>query len=173
MEILVVDTETTGLSPSEDALLEIGIVCLDTKTGVIIPKFNVIISESDAITGDEWIFENSDLTLEMVKSGVSLSEIRGPLQELLNSRPVTAFNKKFDFGFLQYRGFTIPKELPCIMLSATDVCKIRNYYGYKWPNVEEAYSMLVKKKYVEAHRALDDAMHEAEILLALIKGGNY
>jgi DNA polymerase-3 subunit epsilon len=53
----------------------------------------------------------------------------------------TAFNKKFDFGFLKSRGLRI-KELPCIMLTVAPVVNLPPNPGFrdaKWPKVEEAF----------------------------------
>ena len=59
------------------------------------------------------------------------------------------------------------------MIRATNVTKIINEYGdYKWPSVEEAWSHLFPSQpYKESHRAYDDAVHEAQIILALYKLG--
>jgi DNA polymerase-3 subunit epsilon len=85
----------------------------------------------------------------------------------------TAFNRKFDFDFLQSRGIQIPQKLPCPMLLATNVCKLPGKFGnYKWPKVEEAYKHFYPdSEYREIHRGADDAMHEADIVLALYRMG--
>ncbi len=100
------------------------------------------------------------------------------IQSIFNnySLGATAFNKQFDFGFLKSRGLLI-KELPCIMLSATSLVNLPPNPGYttpKWPKVEEAWEYFFPNtEYIEAHRALDDARHEALISYELYKRGEF
>jgi DNA polymerase-3 subunit epsilon len=100
------------------------------------------------------------------------------IQNVLNkySLGATAYNKAFDFGFLKSRGLQI-KELDCIMLSATPVVNLPPNPGYstpKWPKVEEAWEYFFPQiEYKEAHRALDDAKHEALIAYELYKLGYF
>jgi hypothetical protein len=67
---------------------------------------------------------------------------------------------------LASRGLRI-KELPCIMLTAAPVVNLPANPGFrdaKWPKAEEAWEYFFPDiKYIEAHRALDDAQHEALI----------
>jgi DNA polymerase-3 subunit epsilon len=119
------------------------------------------------------VFENTDLLFEDVNKAVMFSDILPDLQVVVDSHDaITAYNKKFDFSFLTANGLKITKEYPCPMLAAAPICKIPNKWGngYKWPTVEEAWDHFFPgDEYVELHRGLDDAMHEAKILYELIK----
>ena len=68
-KIAVIDIETTGLEPSSDLILEIGIVELDLNTGDLKIIFDSYVREPTF--GDEhrnsWIFNNSNLSFEEVK----------------------------------------------------------------------------------------------------------
>lgn len=44
----------------------------------------------------------------------------------------------------------------CTMEHGTDVVKIPNAYGYKWPSLEELHRHLFRVNFVEAHRAAAD-----------------
>lgn len=179
IKIAVIDIETTGLEPSSDLILEIGIVELDLNTGDSKIIFDSYVREPTF--GDEhrssWIFNNSNLSFEEVKKAPLLDEFRQELQKIYNTYPITAFNKSFDLGFLRARGFRFPNELPCIMLSSTNICKIphRNGgLGYKWPKAQEAWDCFFPNMcYNEKHRAADDAIHEAQILLEMHNRGLY
>ncbi len=172
-EIIVLDIETTGFLPN-GKIVEIGMVLLNIKTGIIKTIFDEIICPEKRFSDSAWIFQNSDLTFAMVLDGFSLNYHKPKIQELLNKYPVTAFNKKFDIGFLKSFGFKVPKELPCIMLELTPYAKLPGPYGYKWPKVEEAWQYLFPDfEYSEAHRAFDDAFHEARILLEMIRRKYY
>lgn len=181
-KILIIDIETTGFI-NVGKIVEVGIVSLDLKNNDIKVLLDYVTYE-DGITEqeikDSWIIRNSNLTLEQIKYSLNFKYLKPKIQKILNDHPggATAFNKKFDFGFLRDRGITIPKELPCPMLEATNVCKIskkRRVPGYKWPKVEEAYKFFYPDEpYVEKHRGADDAIHEAKIVYALHKlNGTY
>ena len=178
-KIIVVDIETTGLNPNSDLILEIGIIKLNLDTGDTKLIFDSYVKEP--ALGDEhsncWIFENSDLNFEEVKNGPLLDDLIQELQEIFLKYSVTAFNKSFDLGFLKSRGFKFPNELPCIMLTSTNICKIpsRNPRSkYKWPKAQEAWDFFFPiSNYIEQHRAADDAFHEANILYEMYQRGLY
>ncbi len=184
-KILVLDIETTGFLNQGGSIVEIGIVELNLDTGEINEVFNSLVRE-DILTAKHreepfgWIFRNSDLKVEDVRKAPKAIEVLPSVQAVLDSYPLgaTAFNKRFDFDFLKNRGITFPKEQPCPMIVATDICKLPNrngYSSYKWPKVEEAWEHFFGKEtgYVEAHRGLDDAKHEAMIVHELYKMGEY
>ena len=162
---------------------EVGIVSLDLQTGHISNEFNEIVQENGfgekhAKDPYGWIFKNSDLRYEDVLKANNLLKIIQKIQKTFDkySCGATAFNKQFDFGFLKSRGLRI-KELPCIMLSVAPVVGLPPNPGYfdpKWPKVQEAWDFFFPKSdYIEAHRALDDARHEAMIAYELYKLGKF
>ena len=172
--VAVVDIETTGFSHQNDCIVEIGICELDLDSGEHRELFNKIIKESHFSNQhcNAWIFKNSDLRYEDILDAQPLNFCKKELQKIFNIYTVTAFNKRFDFDFLENRGFTL-KELPCPMLIAVDILKLpprKPGTLYKWPNVEETWNYLFPdKKYIEKHRGYDDAVHEALIIFELYK----
>ena len=176
-KIIVLDIETTHLKPSEGCIVEIGAVELNLDNGEVVEIFNHPCREKKLSAKDReaWIFSNSDLTVDIVRSARPFEEVAAELQELLNKYPkgATAFNRMFDFTYLHDRGIRFPKQLPCPMLLSTDICKIPSPYGgYKWPRVEEAFKFFFpESEYIEAHRGCDDAKHEAMIVYELYKLG--
>lgn len=181
--IAIVDIETSGFQNQGGLIVEIGIVGLNLETGEVTDEFDAIVKEDSF--GEKhskdpygWVFQNSDLTYNDVLQSNNLTSMLSEIQEIFNkySLGATAFNKQFDFGFLKSRGLQI-KELPCIMLSATPVINLPPNPGFKdakWPKVEEAWEHFFPNiKYEEAHRALDDAKHEALIAYELYKRGKF
>jgi DNA polymerase-3 subunit epsilon len=182
-EIAIVDIETSGFQNEGGLIVEVGIVGLDLETGNITNEFDAIVKESGfgekhAKNPYGWVFQNSDLKYEDVLSANDLINILPEIQTILDKYLLgaTAFNKQFDFGFLNSRGLKI-KELPCIMLSAAPVVNLPPNPGFsdaKWPKVEEAWEYFFPNVvYKEAHRALDDARHEALIAHELYKLGKF
>jgi len=122
-----------------------------------------------------WIFNNSDLKFEDIEKAPMLDHVKNQIQEILDQYSLTSYNTAFDFGYMESRGFTIKKDIPDIMAVAKDVCKIMYAKGgYKNPKMQEAWDNLFpNSNYREAHRAVDDAIHEAEILFEMYKRGKY
>ena len=183
-KIAVVDIETSGFLNQGGLIVEVGIVGLDLDTGEVFPEFNSIVKEKGfgpkhARNPYGWVFQNSDLEYEDVDNAIALDEVKAEIQAVFDKYPkgATAFNKAFDFSFLQSRGIII-NELPCAMLSATPVVNLPPNRGFKtpkWPKVEEAWNFFFGKDtgYIEAHRAMDDAKHEALIVYELYKRGAF
>ena len=172
--IAVVDIETTGFSHKEDCIVEIGVCELDLKFGTCRELFNQIIREQHFSTRHHksWIFQNSDLRYEDVLEAEPMTFYKDELQNIFDRYSATAYNIRFDFDYLQSRGFLI-KELPCPMVIATDILKIplpQSPKTYKWPKVEEAWNYYFPdQEYVEKHRAYDDVFHEALIVYEMYK----
>jgi len=176
MEIAVIDIETTGFSKEFDAIVEIGICTLDLETGEIKALMNFVTNE-DGITKEKiansWIIQNSNLTIDEIRYGVNIKYINKSLQHIFDNYECTAFNRNFDIGFFEMRGFKFNKGLyPCPMLELTPIMKLPNtkMSGYKYPKVQEAWDYFFPNTdYLEQHRAYDDAYHEAKIIHELFK----
>ena len=174
-KILILDIETTGFLQAGGKIVEVGIVELDLSNGEKKIVFDEVCHEK-GITLEEvensWIVKNSTLTVDMIRYSLPLYAIAPIIQKIINDYPTgaTAFNNTFDFGFLEDRGFTFPKKLPCPMKLSTSICKIPSSRGYKWPTVEEAHKFFFGDVgYVEQHRGADDAFYEADIVYELYK----
>lgn len=173
MKIAIIDIETTGFNPQTDCIVEIGIVELCLETGQKRVLYDKVVKEKhySATHANSWIYSNSTLTHEKVNSAqeFDLDEV----QKILSDYKVTAYNKKFDFSFLSYRGLEF-EELDCPMVIAAPVCKIPGNYGHKWPTLSEAYNVLIGDGYyIEEHRGILDAMVGAEIVHKLYQLGHF
>ena len=180
MKILIIDIETTGFINQEGKIVEVGIVELNLETGEKKILFDSVVHERPITLSDvqnSWIVSNNYLTVEEIRNSDQLKNKIPEIQKILNNYQsgATAFNRSFDFDFLESRGLIFPKKLPCPMILSTDICKLPNrngYSSYKWPKVEEAWKYFFPEiEYVELHRGADDAFHEADIVLALYKLG--
>ncbi|MHA1458746.1 MAG: 3'-5' exonuclease [Promethearchaeota archaeon] len=176
-KIAIIDIETTDLKPDNGLIIEIGIVELDLITGATKILFDSFVKEPEF--GEEhknaWIFNNSDLKFEDCVDAPSLNNVKKHIQEIFDHYSLTAYNNSFDFGFMESRGFIIKKDIPDIMAVAKKACKIMHSRGgYKNPKMQEAWDNLFPNtNYIEKHRAVDDAIHEAKILFEMYKRGEY
>ena len=178
-KVAVIDIETTGKKSERDLILEIGIVELSLATGETKILFDSLVKEPKfgEEHRDAWIFDNSDLTFENIENAPLFDNLKQKIREICNQYPITAFNKSFDLGFLKAREINVPKELPCIMLTTTNICRIPSSTRrgeYKWPKCQEAWDFFFPNSdYIETHRAADDAIHEAKILFELYINGQF
>ena len=162
MKILIIDVETTGLSPKKGQIVELGITSLDTETGDVEDVYSALAWDGKPFDENAWIFSNSDLTVEMVKSAPPLNVER--VQAIISQYPLTAFNRRFDYSFLTACGIKIPYKHECIMALA------KKKLGWSFnPSVVKAYRNLITDGYEEAHRAMQDARDEARILFECLK----
>lgn len=120
--VLIIDTETTGLSGyPKDRVLEIGIAELDG--GSVRPVYSEIIHYSDIAEFDRkyvnpngsegiWIYRNSDLRMEnTLNAAKDVERVAAEVRELVSGREVTSYNVGFDFGkFLFHEPWNL-KEL--------------------------------------------------------------
>jgi len=176
-KIAIIDIETTALKPDQGLIVELGIVELDLVTGATKILFDSLIKESSygELHRNAWIFINSDLKFEDIENAPSLNNVKNQIQDIFDHYSITAYNNSFDFGFMESRGFVIKKDIPDIMAVAKEVCKImRLKGGYKNPKMQEAWDNIFPNTgYIEKHRAVDDAIHEARILFEMYKRGEY
>jgi DNA polymerase-3 subunit epsilon len=196
-KILVIDIETTALSPKQGCIVEIGATELNIKTGKTKIVFDSLVREKHLTAKHReyldvknsggtpsfkhmgWIFGNSDLTPEMVREAPLAEDVFPKLQALIDKYELgcTAFNSSFDFGYLEHRGFNIPKKQRCPMRVSAPIMKLPHKNGRgvgKFPSVEEAWAYLFPDDpYTELHRGADDSEREAKIVYELIKRGFY
>jgi len=182
-KILIIDIETTGFLKAGGKIVELGMVELDLNTGKIEVMLNAVTHESDMGIKElttSWIFRNSDLTRKRVRGSNNFETHKKYIQNVVDNYPqgATAYNRSFDFDFLESRGISFIKKLPCPMIQSTPIVKLPSKYPkygpYKWPSVEEAYEFFFPDSdYIEKHRAADDAIHEAKIIFELHKRGKF
>jgi len=147
------------------------------ETGITRVLFDSLVRE--VLFGEDaknaWIFNNSDLKFEDIVNAPKLDHVKKEIQEILDQYSLTAYNTAFDFGYMESRRFKIRKDIPDIMAAAKEVCKIMYAKGgYKNPKMQEAWDIIFPNtSYIEKHRAVDDAIHEAKMLFEMYKHGDY
>lgn len=173
--LYVLDTETTGLGGAllGDKIVEIGIARVDLEHGRVFPEYGKVINQD--LTDEQkqsWVFQNTNLTPEDVKSSPwSIDDIVLDLTTY-QTGVFTAYNVSFDFDqYLRYPPYHFcPKLAPCIMCECAD-----RYNGGRWFRAQEAYDLLCPDNPanvpdgIEQHRALSDAVLEGFILLRYLE----
>ena len=180
--IYVLDTETTGLDGyPQDVVVDIAICRTDLRKGTVENVYSSIVgydvSKWNNARKNAWIFQNTDLTLDDVASAPDVTTVAADVRSILRDKNVSTFNTAFDLVKFLYREpwslKNVIRESKCIMLASKNVCKIPGFYeDYKWPRLDEAYSMIVEGDPAnicgnQTHRALSDAVMASHILIAL------
>jgi DNA polymerase III, alpha subunit (gram-positive type) len=186
--IYVLDTETTGLNGyPNDLVVDIAICRVDPGKGTVQNVYSSVVGYDTSNWTDgmrnSWIFLNTDLTVDAVSEAPDAKKVAADVLRILKGKNVTAFNKEFDLNkFLYYEPWNLRNnimESDCIMLAAKNVCKLPGLYDdYKWPRLEQAYSMIVPGDPAgidgtQTHRALSDAVMASYVLIEMHRNGQY
>lgn len=94
---IVIDLETTGLSPQDDRIIEIGAV--KVVNGEIIEKFSCLVNPEREVSSR--ITELTGITQEMVDNEPKWADICGKLYEFLGDYVLIGHNINFDYSFLK------------------------------------------------------------------------
>ncbi len=170
-EFVIIDIETTGLNHETDSIIEVGAVLVNLSSNRIQKVYHSLCNELPKPVNPKknLIFQISDINYDEVMQAPHFNQIKDDIQKICNTNCVTAFNKSFDFRFLKQRGLTIPHETYDPMKLLTRVLGFLNKKHYlKPPKAQEAWDVLFPNDpHQEAHRALEDAIFEAKILLKI------
>lgn len=160
-EFVVFDLETTGLSPTADAITEIGAVKL--KNGEEIARFETFVNPERHIP--EKITELTHITDDMVKDAPVISQAIRDFYEFAGGAALVAHNAGFDTSFLRAAAvangldFSFP-YIDTLELSRTLVKDTKNH---KLGTLTKYFDI----KLENAHRACDDAAATALLFLKL------
>ena len=189
-EIFVLDTETTGLfGAPKDVVVDIGITKVCLRRGIVEDVYSSVlgydVDEWDDYRRNAWIFQNTDMTLEMVSEAPPAMKVIDDVRRILRNKAVTSYNIAYDMDkFLYLEPWNLKgsfQQCYDIMLAAKDVCKLPSeYYGreYRYPKLDRAYSMIVEGDPagidgVQDHRALSDARMASHLMISMFRKGDY
>lgn len=189
-EIYVLDTETTGLEGApKDLVVDIGITKVSLRSGIVEDVYSSVlgydVDQWDDYHRNAWIFENTDMTLDMVADAPPAMKVIEDVRRILRGKTVTAYNIAYDMDkFLYHEPWNLRGTFtPCndIMIAAMDVCKLPSqYYGrqYRYPKLDYAYSHIVEGDPAnihgqQNHRALSDAQMASYVMIQMFRDRTY
>ena len=157
--ICIIDTETTGLSPKDSKMIEIGAIYYNIPTqSILYEAASLFYADSNPV---ESINHISCDTLSKVKQTMSDKALQLVGNLMYSADCIIAHNARFDKGFIEANDYLsgISKQLKWVC-SKEDI-NWRKGYGLKLQDIAHHY----KVEYVAAHRAMADC----HILLKCLK----
>jgi DNA polymerase III epsilon subunit family exonuclease len=154
----VVDVETTGFSPLDDRIVEVACVLVDRDR--VVDRWASLVRPGIAIPARATHIHG--ITNDMVADAPSLRHVIRELRDRCRARVVAAHYAPFDLSFL--RGLH-PENAICTMRLARElVPEAPNHRNQTLRSVLRIDDVLEEE--LGAHRALDDAIVTAHVLIA-------
>ena len=168
-ELVVLDTETTGLDPKKDELLSIGAVIIQDDKILMHDSYECFVKPSNSIS-QESIKIHHIRECDLAHAVEPEEAIRG-LLDFIHNRPIVGYYIDFDHKILsrytkQFIGSTLPN--PTIELSSMYYKRYRKSSSYefvdlKFDTIMEALAL----PFLGKHDALNDAIMSAMMYLKL------
>ncbi|GAA06975.1 3'-5' exonuclease [Photobacterium leiognathi] len=147
--MIYLDTETTGLDPDFNEVLEIAIVDREGKillNTLVKPQRNESWHEAQVIHG---------ISPEMVANAPTMEDLKPTINDIVKGQHVRIYNKEFDAAFVD---LSAAEKTSCVM---RDMAKFNGYWNnwhcdYRLLRLSEAASKMSLSWDGTAHRALAD-----------------
>ena len=151
MRVAVLDFETTGLSASNDRVIEVGAVALDGKNCV--GTFSQLIHPGDYLPYH--ITQITGITDEMLFDKPTAEEVMPQLADFIEDRTIIAHNAPFDSKFLKAEMARVDIDLTNPVLCTLRLARriLPGHGSYSLGNLASHLGINLER----AHRALDDA----------------
>ncbi|MFZ5425072.1 MAG: PolC-type DNA polymerase III [Patescibacteria group bacterium] len=159
----VIDTETTGMFPEHNKVMDIGIVLV--KNGEIIDKWETLIDPRQKIP--YWITTFTNLRDADVAGKPIFREIAHKVNELTNDTIFVAHNVGFDYPFIASEMQNVGHlfEVPRICTVQLSRKLLPNLPSANLDTLSEYFNIKISAR----HRALPDAEATAVVLIELVK----
>lgn len=148
---VIVDLETTGLSPQKNEIIEIG--AIKVENGKIIDTMDIFIKPKVPVS--KFITRLTGITNEMLEEGYDIQEGMSKFVDFSKGYTLIAHNAKFDMGFLNSNmNYCFNKNLENEYLDTLKISKemIKGLSSYKLESLANFFNV----DYNGAHRAIKD-----------------
>ena len=168
-ELVVLDTETTGLNPQKDEILSIGAVIIRDNKIVMNQSFECFVKPSANISKESIKIHHireCDLS-----EAIEVEDAIRQLLDFIGNRPIVGYYIDFDHKMIskytkQIIGSTLPQ--PTIELSSMYYKRYRKSSSYEFVDLHfDTIMNALKLPFLGKHDALNDAIMSAMIYLKL------
>ena len=167
----VVDTETTGLSGTDDYVLQLGVV-VTRADGTIEDQYETFVRRNFWKPGRLGAFKVHGITRRNLWRGISPNEMLERLNNYLSTTIFVAHNAKFDIAFLTSEATraktTINLNGPLDTLKLSRALDPKRSLSHRLKDVTARYDVVVDRP----HDALADALGTALVLPHLLRAHN-
>lgn len=179
---LILDTETTGISPT-DRLVSICWAIYDMAGTEIAVSYDVIVPDGFTIPSDATAIHGIS-TDQARRTGIPLATALQKLSTDISRYTPQLYvghNVAFDRPIVlnEYQRLRCPENLSklstyCTMKIGTNICRIpsRGRPGFKWPKLEELHRHLFGRAHASAHDARGDVSATAKCFFELRRRGH-
>ncbi len=163
---VLLDLETTGATPTQDRITEIGLIRYEN--GVEVGRWNTLINPQVSIS--PFIQRLTGITQDMVNHAPTFAQVCETLLQWLDQAVLCAHNVRFDYGFLKNEfkriGVSFQKKLLCtVKLSRT---LYPQHHSHSLNAIIERFQLVCNQR----HRAMGDTeMMAAFIQIAIREFG--
>lgn len=166
LEYVVIDTETTGLSPNRNRIIEIAAIKL--KGGQRVATFETLLNPHRRLPG--YITELTHITQDMVSSAPDFNKVIDKFLDFIQGCIVVGHNVAFDIRFLD--GELQKLGRPPVLNETIDTIRLacRLNPGFRRPNLDRLAGLL-NLPVTTRHRAFADAALTSDALLLLLRQG--
>jgi len=161
--LLLFDLETTGFSPQKDAIIELGILLLDTHLSPQ-KKYSFFVKAPHLIPPK--ITDLTGITQRMSDSGQDVRDVFDLFKAFNHSDALWgAYNTQFDIGFVQalFDRFDPGSQVQANLFDVMAIYKDR----YSAPHSLKQAIKTLDVPLANTHRAIDDVLATAEVLKRL------
>ena len=160
---VVLDVETTGLSPQNDTIIEFGAVRFEG--GREVASFSQLINPRRPIP--EKVVELTGITDAMVRDMPTLDQVIGDFHAFCQGAVICAHNASFDWAFISraFAGAGLPHEHPVLDTLALSRNLLKGQKSHKLGAVCKTLGVSLKN----AHRAVHDARATAQALMIMLE----
>ncbi len=163
VDLVVVDTETTGVRPGPDRVIEVAAVRV--RAGVIIDTFHSLMNPRRSLP--PFIVRFTGITQAMVNEAPTAAEVMPRLLQFIDDATLVGHNLSFDIRFLAYEAQLLGLTFPIDGLDTIPLARrfLPGLKRFKLDMVAAHLNIQTRNR----HRAFGDAEVTAEVLLCILE----
>ncbi len=150
-DYVIVDLETTGLSPLRNEIIEIG--AIKVRDNEIIDRMDILVKPQVAVS--PFITRLTGITNKMLEDAIGIKEALEMFRNFASDSTLMAHNARFDMGFLNSnfeRHFKCTLENKCLDTLTLSKQYVKGIPNYKLETLANHFDV----NYIGAHRSLKD-----------------
>ena len=157
-EWVALDVETTGLSPEDDEIIEVGAVRF--RGAETLDTFHSLVNPNRKLSA--FIRRYTGIAQEEVDTAPSFSKVAGRLESFVGGLPIVGHSIDFDLAFLAARGMRLTGP-------RADTMELAYVLKPSWEYSLERVAAALGLSHDRPHRALDDAEVTSRIFNLLVE----